>query len=388
MIAKIRRVEWALVLPAAALVAAGILMLSTTTPAGVEGMDGKAAQQAVFAIVGLAGALILATIDYRALHYLATPAFIVAIIALVAVVIFGDPRFGARRWFEVGPIVVQPSEIMKLVMVVFLARFLSKRVDRIRSFRTVGLSLVIILVPVGLIFLEPDLGTALVIGAMWLVMVFVAGARWWHLIAPAGIALAAFPFGWFFAQDYMRERFVTFFNPDSDPLGAGYNVLQARISIGSGGWFGQGIGQGTQTQFEFLRVRDTDFIFSVLGEQLGFVGALGVILFFTLLIIEAIWIAIRAPDDFGRYIAVGIAAMLFIQSFINIGMNVWLMPVTGLTLPLLSFGRNSLVVTIMSLGVLLSIGAHRTIAPYRQRALQWVTGTMPATLRTRGSVYR
>lgn len=388
MIAKLLRVDLALILPAAALVAAGILMLSTTSAPGLEGMDSKASQQAAFAIVGLVGALILSMVDYRALQYLATPAFIVTVIVLVAVVIFGDPRFGARRWFEVGPIVVQPSEIMKLIMVLFMARFLSKRGDRIRSFRTVGLSLAIILVPVVLIFLEPDLGTALVIGAMWLVMVFVAGARWWHLIAPAGIAFAAFPFGWFFAQDYMRERFVTFFNPDSDPLGAGYNVLQARISIGSGGWFGQGIGQGTQTQLEFLRVRDTDFIFAVLGEQLGFVGALGVILFFTLLIVEAIWIAIRAQDDFGRYIAVGVAAMLFIQSFINIGMNVGLMPVTGLTLPLLSFGRNSLIITIMSLGVLLSIGAHRTLAPYRQRALRWASETVPGTLRTRGSVHR
>jgi rod shape determining protein RodA len=171
----------------------------------------------------------------------------------------------------------------------------------------------------------------------------------------------------------MRERFVAFLDPGSDPLGAGYNVLQARISIGSGGWWGQGIGQGTQSQLEFLRVRDTDFIYAVLGEQLGFVGALGVILFFTLLLTQAVVVSLRARDDFGRYLAIGIAGMLFFQSFVNIGMNVGLMPVTGITLPLLSFGRNSLVVTLAAIGILLSINAHRTAAPYRQQGVWWIS---------------
>ena len=373
MIAALRRFDLAIIIPTIGLVAAGILMLSTTGESGETGFDHKAVQQAVFAAIGLGAALIMAFLDYRILNAVALPAFVLGTIALAAVALFGDASLGARRWFVLGPIVVQPSEIMKLAAIIFLALFLAKRGDHVRSIRTVMISLLLILVPVGLVFAEPDLGSALVFLAVWLAMVFVAGARWWHLLAPVVIALAAFPFGWFFAQDYMRARFVTFFDPASDPLGAGYNVLQARISIGSGGWLGQGIGQGTQSQLEFLRVRDTDFIFSMLGEQLGFVGTLGVILFFTILITQALIISIRARDDFGRYIAIGIAAMLFFQAFVNIGMNVGLMPVTGITLPLVSFGRNSLVITLAAMGVLLSINAHRASAPHRQQGVQWVT---------------
>ena len=373
MTAALRRFDLAIIIPTVALVTAGILMLSTTGNPTETGFDHKAVQQAVFAAIGLSAALVMGFLDYRALNTVAGPAFVLGIIALGAVALFGDASLGARRWFVVGPIVIQPSEITKLAAIIFLARFLAERGERVRSIRTVMVSLALMLIPVALVFVEPDLGSAVVFLAIWLAMVFVAGARWWHLLAPVAIALAAFPFGWFFAQDYMRARFVTFFDPASDPLGAGYNVLQARISIGSGGWWGQGIGQGTQSQLEFLRVRDTDFIFSVLGEQLGFVGTLGVILFFTILITHAVIISIRARDDFGRYLAIGIAAMLFFQAFVNIGMNAGLMPVTGITLPLVSFGRNSLVITLAAMGVLLSINAHRTLAPHRQQGVQWVT---------------
>ena len=173
-----------------------------------------------------------------------------------------------------------------------------------------------------------------------------------------------------------------FFNPSSDPLGAGYNVLQAQISIGSGGYFGQGIGQGTQSKLEFLRVRDTDFIFAMLGEQLGLVGTLGLVLFFALLITQGIFIALRARDTFGQLLAIGVAAMLFTQSFVNIGMNVGLMPVTGITLPLVSFGKNSLLVTLIGIGFLLSVHTHRTSAPFRQQSVQSVSGAL-ASVRSR-----
>ena len=385
---RVRRINLALIVPTIALVTVGILMLSTTSDGGETGLASKATQQALFAIVGLAAAVLMALLDYRILTYVATPGFALGGLALVAVLVFGDPSLGARRWFDVGPIVIQPSEIMKLIAIVFLAHFLARRGEKVRSFRTAMASLGLMMIPISLIFLEPDLGTALIFGAIWLAMVFVAGARWWHLLAPAGIALAAFPFGWFFAEDYMRQRFVTFFDPASDPLGAGYNVLQARISIGSGGWLGQGIGQGTQSQLEFLRVRDTDFIFAVLGEQLGFVGSLGVLLFFTILVMQALLIGLRARDDFGRYLAIGVAAMLFFQAFVNIGMNIGIMPVTGLTLPLISFGRNSLIITLAALGVLLSISAHRSAAPYRQQGVRWVAASTPGVSRPRGVTIR
>ena len=376
MLAHLARVEWATVVSTVALVAFGVLMLSTTADPDASGLENQAVQKAVLGAVGLGLAFVMAQIDYRVLHGVAGPVFLVGILALILVLLLGSFDLGARRWFELGPIVVQPSEFMKIAAIVAFAKYLSDRSDSTRSLSTVVISLGMLLVPAGLIFLQPDLGTALIFGAIWMAMVFVAGARWWHLLMPIGIALAAFPFAWFFAQDYMRQRFVTFLDPGSDPLGAGYNVLQARISIGSGGWFGHGLGQGSQSQLEFLRVRDTDFIFAMLGEQLGLAGTLGLLAFFTLLVVQSLVIGVRARDLFGRLLAVGIAAMLFTQAFVNIGMNVGLMPVTGITLPLVSLGKNSLLVTLIAIGILLSIHSHRAAAPFRQQSMHVVRGSL------------
>ena len=377
MLFRLARIEWATVISSAALVAFGVLMLSTTNNPGATGLQNQAVQKAILGAIGLGLALAMTQIDYRVLRGAAIPLYLAGVLALVVVLLVGDFDLGARRWFEVGSIVIQPSELMKVVAVVACAKYLSDRHGSTRSLRTVMVSLGLMLVPASLIFLQPDLGTALIFGAIWMAMVFIAGARWWHLLMPLVIALAAFPFAWFFAQDYMRQRFVTFLDPGSDPLGAGYNVLQARISIGSGGWFGHGLGQGSQSQLEFLRVRDTDFIFAMLGEQLGLAGTLVLLAFFTLLIVQALVIGMRARDTFGRLLAIGIAAMLFTQSFVNIGMNVGLMPVTGITLPLVSLGKNSLLVTLLSVGILLSIHAHRGTAPFRQQTMHVVRGSLP-----------
>ncbi len=373
---RLRRIDWTTVVSSVALVAIGIMLLNTTTATDTSGFDSKAVQQAVLGVVGLLVALAMAQIDYDLLRGIALPMFGIGLIALVIVLVVGDTSLGARRWIDLGAIVIQPSEIMKVAAIVFFAKHLSERNASMQSIRTVLASLGVMLIPMALIFLEPDLGTSLVFAAIWTTMVFVAGARWWHLLAPMVVSLAAFPFGWFFAQGYMRERLVTFFDPTNDPLGSGYNVLQARISIGSGGWFGQGIGMGTQSQLEFLRVRDTDFIFAMLGEQLGLIGTLGVLMFFTILIMQAVMIGLRARDSFGQLLAIGVATMLFAQSFVNIGMNVGLMPVTGITLPLVSFGKNSLITTLMSIGILLSVHSHRLAAPYRQQSVQLVPGTL------------
>lgn len=377
MFTRLARIEWATVVSTIALVAFGVLMLSTTADPDTRGLENQAVQKAVLSALGLVLALAMAQVDYRGLHGVAAPIYLLGVLALVLVLLLADFDLGARRWFEVGPIVVQPSEFMKLAAIVAFAKYLADRSNATRSLRTILVSLGIMLVPASLIFLQPDLGTALIFGAIWLTMVFVAGARWWHLLVPVVVALAAFPFAWFFAQDYMRQRFVTFLDPSSDPLGAGYNVLQARISIGSGGWFGHGLGQGSQSQLEFLRVRDTDFIFAMLGEQLGLAGTLGLVGFFTLLIIQALVIGLRARDMFGRLLASGIAAMLFTQSFVNIGMNVGLMPVTGITLPLVSLGRNSLLVTLLAVGILLSIHSHRATAPFRQQSMHVARSSLP-----------
>ena len=376
------RIDWATLISTLALIGLGILMLQTTSSPEAQGLENRAVQQAALAGIGLVLAISMSQIDYRFLKGLAIPSYIGGLLALCLVLFIGDASLGARRWFDLGLIVIQPSEIMKIAAIVFFAKHLSERHESIRSLRSVLTSLGIALFPVSLILLEPDLGTAVVFLCIWLAMIFVAGARAWHLVLPIGVGLAAFPFGWFFAQDYMRQRFVMFFNPSSDPLGAGYNVLQAQISIGSGGYFGQGIGQGTQSKLEFLRVRDTDFIFAMLGEQLGLVGTLGLVLFFALLITQGIFIALRARDTFGQLLAIGVAAMLFTQSFVNIGMNVGLMPVTGITLPLVSFGKNSLLVTLIGIGFLLSVHTHRTSAPFRQQSVQSVSGAL-ASVRSR-----
>ncbi|MBN1661875.1 MAG: FtsW/RodA/SpoVE family cell cycle protein [Anaerolineae bacterium] len=278
-----------------------------------------------------------------------------AVLAMLAVLfIVGQVSGGAQSWLGAGA--VQPSELSKILLIIIVAKFLAEREaeGRIDSLGTLITSLGLVALPMVLIYLQPDLGTALSLGAMWLAMVWMAGIPLRYLLLLAGGAVTALPLLWLNMEDYMRDRLLLFLNPNSDP-DAYFNVHQALVSIGSGGWTGKGLTQGSQSQLHFLRVRHTDFIFAVTAEELGFLGAVAMVglLFFLLWRIGRIGELSR--DTFGRLLCAGMAGLIFFQTVINIGMNIGLMPVTGLPLPFVSYGGSSFLTLMVGIGLVESV---------------------------------
>jgi rod shape determining protein RodA len=297
-----------------------------------------------------------ARLDYHLLGTLNVGLYIASVAALVFVMAVGEATYGSRRWILIGGMQVQPSEIAKLVVIIVLAKYLADRQESIGSLQVFLTSLAIAALPAMLVFAEPDLGSAVVFAAIWLGMVTVAGARWQHLLGLFGTAVVALPFVFIgLVTDYQRERIALWLNPGSDPQGAGFNILQGKISIGSGGIFGKGLTEGAQTQLDYLRTGTTDYIFSVLGEELGFVGALVLFALFIVLLWRVLRVAELSRDMFGRLLATGMVIYILLQTFINVGVNVGLLPVTGIPLPFVSQGGSSLVTLFIGLGILQSI---------------------------------
>jgi rod shape determining protein RodA len=291
---------------------------------------------------------------------LTNPYYLVALALLVAVMFIGKSSGGAQRWISLKVFDLQPSEIAKLIVIIALARYLADHEDTMDHIRHIFVTLVMVAIPALLIAREPDLGTALTMAAIWLAMIVMAGARWRHLVLLALMAIALAPVAWVrFLSDYQRERLQIFLNPQLDPLGAGYNIIQSRISVGAGGLLGRGLNSGTQSQLHFLRIQHTDYIFSVLGEEMGFVGAVIIICLYLLLVMQILTIGGRSRDTFGRLLACGIGGMIIFQVFVNIGMNIGLMPVTGIPLPFISYGRSSLLTLLVGIGILESISWRR-----------------------------
>ena len=358
---RLRDFDPILMLAALGLVALGTLLiysgsLSQFGPPSAFDFSHPVVRQAVFAVGGLLLALVVARSDYRALGALSAGLYIAAIAALVFVLAAGETIYGSRRWILIGDMQIQPSEIAKLAVIIALAKYLSDHQDSIRSLRVFAISLAIAAVPALLVFVEPDLGSAIIFAVIWLAMVTVAGARWQHLAGLFATALVAVPFLLIgLVQDYQRARIALWFNPESDPQGAGFNVLQGKISIGSGGLFGKGLAEGTQTQLDYLRTETTDYVFSVLGEELGFVGALVLFALFIILLWRGLRVAELSRDMFGRLLATGMVIFILLQTFINVGVNVGLLPVTGIPLPFVSQGGSSLITLFLGLGILQSI---------------------------------
>jgi len=352
-----RHFDYALLLLAAALVAYGALLIYsaslTAYPDGIAGLSHPVAKQAMFALFGLAVMGIIAWMDYRVFGQMAPALYALAILILMAALFLGESAFGSRRWITIGGTQIQASEVAKLLTIVALARYLADRqlqITRVRVFLT---SLALVALPAGLVMAEPDMGTAIIFGAGWVGMVLVAGARVQHVLMLGGFLLAARPFATLAVLgDYQRERIALFFNPNSDPLGGGFNILQAEISVGSGGIFGKGLTEGSQTQLDFLQTPTTDYIFSVLGEELGLIGAVVLLALFAALLFRTIRVASLARDQFGRLLATGIAIMILFQVFVNIAVNIRLLPVTGLPLPFISQGGSSLIMLFVALGLL------------------------------------
>ncbi len=363
------RFDYVLLGAALALVTYGVILIYSgsiaTNEASFTSFASPVAKQIVFAILGLIGMLIISRIDYHYFVHYAWYLYGIGIIALIGILLFGYSAGGSTRWFDLGFVQVQPSEFAKIATIFALARFFSEHGGDARSLRTLGYSLAIVVPAAILVFVEPDLGTSIVFLAIWLGVVLVAGVNRRHILILVAVFFAILPFAWTFAlADYQLERVAILIDPNEDPLGAGYNVNQSRIAVGSGGWTGKGLTNGEQTNLGYLKVPTKDFIFSVLGEELGFAGAMLLFALFILLLFRGIRAAEIAGDPAGQLIAVGIVLLILTQVFINVAVNLSIFPVTGLPLPFVSQGGSSLVSLFASLGVLQSIAMrHRA---YRQ----------------------
>lgn len=311
--------------------------------------------------IGLLVMFIVAQVSPFFYRQWAPHVFIIGVALLIAVLLFGDMGKGAQRWLNLGVIKFQPSEIMKLALPMMMAWFLSKYTLP-PTFKNTLLSFVIIAIPTYLISKQPDLGTSLLVASSGFFVLFLAGLRYRVLVGLACIGAASSPIIWmYFLHNYQKQRILTFLNPESDPLDTGYHIIQSKIAIGSGGIDGKGWLQGTQSQLEFLPERHTDFIFSVLSEEFGFIGVILLLSIYAFIIVRGILIAIRAQEVFTKLLAGALTLTFFVYLFVNIGMVSGLMPVVGVPLPLVSYGGTSIVTLMASFGILMAISTNKRL---------------------------
>jgi rod shape determining protein RodA len=305
--------------------------------------------------VGMVGLVVVASIDYKRMVRAAPVLYLAGLAGLVAVFVLGRTVSGARRWILLGPMSVQPSEVFKFCFVLMIAWFLTSRWAQPVSKTTLALVAPLLVVPVVLIIKQPDLGTALLLVPVLVALLVGAGMRL-RLLGGLGLAaLSAMPLVWFSLKEYQRERILVFLDPFRDPLGSAYNVIQAKIAIGSGQLLGKGVAGATQSQLAFLPERHTDFIFAVFAETWGFVGCLVLLTCYTLLLLRGFDIAASAREPVGRLVALGVTALFATQVLVNVGMVTGLLPVVGIPLPLMSYGGTSMLISLMALGLLLSV---------------------------------
>ncbi|MFO7272578.1 FtsW/RodA/SpoVE family cell cycle protein [Sphaerobacter thermophilus] len=349
-----------LVVTTLVLIGFGLVTIWSADGAQPLTLGNPAVRQFIYAVIGLAMMMGAAALDYRYVKTFSWVLYLGTLVILAAVLVVGTTSGGATRWFQFGPVTVQPSEIAKLTVIISLASFVADRGDEMRRLHNFILSGILVGIPAGLVYLQPDLGTTGVFAFAWLVMMLVSRTRLLYLF---GVLLAAIPGAWvtwnYIMHDYMRERLLISYHPERDPLGDGYNILQARVAIGSSGAIGHGLQGSMQSQLDLLRVRLTDFIFAHAMGMFGFIGALALFLTFAILLWRMMQIGINARDSFSQLTAFGITGIVFFQMFVNIGMNVGLMPVTGIPLPFVSVGGSSLWTLLAAVGLLQSILIHQ-----------------------------
>lgn len=348
----------------------GITMIRSAIAGNIELIEANTVQkQIIFAVGGFVIMILVATVDYRLLAALSRPLYFGMVILLAALNVIGGPLFGSARWFRLGPILIQPSELAKIVMIIVLADFFTQNQDRMHEIRTVLRSLAWTLGLTIWILLQPDLSTSVVIFVIWAAMLWAAGLEIKHLLLAGGVSLAVLGVSLpmlilrynpndesGLIKPYQIERILNFIAPTEDArFGSIYNVQQALISIGSGGWFGQGYESGSQVQLRFLKVRHSDFIFSALSQEFGFMGALFVLGLLFFIIWRCLRAARLAGDTFGALVCYGVATLFTFQAVVNIGMNLNLLPVTGLVLPFVSYGGSSLLSMLLGIGLVESV---------------------------------
>ncbi|MAP10547.1 MAG: rod shape-determining protein RodA [Gammaproteobacteria bacterium] len=284
----------------------------------------------------------------------------IGLILLVLVLVAGDQGKGAQRWLDIGFVRFQPSELVKISVPMMVAYYLSERPIP-PTWQRVLIGLAAVLLPTVLIARQPDLGTALLVASAGLFVLFLAGIPWRAILGSAAIAVASLPIMMTFLHDYQRQRVETFLNPERDPLGSGYHIIQSKIAIGSGGLYGKGWLNGTQSQLDFLPERSTDFVFAVLSEEFGLLGVAIVLAIYGFVVARGMYIAMNAQETFGRLLGGGLVMTFFVYVFVNIGMVSGLMPVVGLPLPLISYGGTSMVTMLAAFGLLMSVHTHRRL---------------------------
>jgi rod shape determining protein RodA len=356
---KVLRISWLYVLLLCALAAVGYTALYSAAGGSPEPF---AARHVIRFATGLVIMVGVALVDIRFIARLAWPAYVVALGLLAAVLEIGHVGKGAQRWLDLGGLQLQPSELMKIALVLALAAWFHRASwERIGNPLFLIPPVIAVLLPVGLILKEPNLGTALITALVGAAVFFAAGVRWWKFLLVALPVPFAAKFAYEHLHDYQRARIDTFLNPESDPLGAGYNIIQSQIALGSGGMWGKGFLQGTQGHLDFLPEKQTDFIFTMIGEEFGLVGALAVMGLLCLIVLGGMLIALRCRHQFGRLVALGIAFNFFMYVFVNIAMVMGAIPVGGVPLPLVSHGGSAMITVMLGFGILMSVHVHRDV---------------------------
>ena len=357
---KICNLNWILICLIFILIVVGLVTLYSAAGAKLQPW---ALRQFYYFCVFFPLMIIIALTNTRLLFRFAYLPYFIAIILLIVVALMGHNSMGATRWIRIGTINIQPSEIIKLCLVIALAKYFdnmeAKNIDKTKSILA---PIIIISLPALLILKQPDLGTTAILVLTGIIILYIAGVGIWKFITFGGLFLITSPFLWFFAlYDYQKERIINFINPNNDPTGAGYNIIQSKIAIGSGGLTGKGLFNGTQGQLNFLPEKQTDFIFTMFVEELGFTGGFIVIAIYLAIILISMKIAIKTKHQFGRLLVIGIATIFFLHMFINISMVMGLMPVVGAPLPLISYGGTIMATMLTGFGLILNIDLNKDI---------------------------
>jgi rod shape determining protein RodA len=366
LVSKLWRVPWLFVLLLGGIAAIGYVALWTAGSGNPDAYAQKHALRFGFCLVIM---LSIAFIDIRIILRFAWVGYALALALLVLVLFHGNVGKGAQRWLDIGPVQLQPSELMKIMLALGLAAWFHRA-----SWERMGNPLFLIppalmvLVPVGLILKQPNLGTALITGMVGAAVFWAAGMRWWKFALMAGAAAIAAPIAYDNLRDYQRARITTFLDPESDPLGAGYNIIQSKIALGSGGMSGKGFLQGTQGHLNFLPEKQTDFIFTLIAEEFGFIGAVATLFMLLSVIVFCYIVAFRSRHQFGRLLAIGLGTNFFLYVFVNVAMVTGAIPVGGVPLPLISHGGSAMLTVMIGFGLLLSAYVHRDaeLGPMRE----------------------
>jgi len=355
MFAKLKKFDWALYTLVFIFLSISIVIIYSITYGNAKNL---ALSQGIYSLVGIAIMFGLSFLNYKLLRNWSIILYLIGLAGLLVVMKLGHSQFGASRWIDLGIFDLQPSELFKLFIILVVGAFLASRKSNFKFSHLIYL-FILVIIPIVLVVIQPDLGTGIVLFVTVLGMILSVGIKRLYLLIILGMILLAMPIVFVSMKPYQKERVLTFINPERDPTNTGYHITQAKITVGSGGLFGKGLGKGSQSELNFLPVAHTDFIFAGMGEVAGFMGTFILIVLYLLLFYRVVVIANNASDDFGSIVAIGVGIMLLFQFFINISMNIGLAPVVGVPLPFVSYGGNNLITNLMAIGILQNIYSYR-----------------------------